>query len=212
MRNSRSGVKVWPKWGTVSCYWMKCRNWGCKTKPKLGWWREQNLTSFKIIRWKNEPLGVRVKSNYLRVLKNSSIWLFGTQEDRFTSLLCSLIYLRPLQIILLNIHCVMEAWGPRPLVLAAWTHSIFLKYRKYVSLSWLIDTCIWFLPISFFSWEFKGYTFLCSDFNSLNLDLFICPWCSRKSCQRKNEITIRNRNNVSDEVIQKWQGPDLQYG
>lgn len=133
---------------------------GCKTKPKLGLWREQSLTSFKIVRWKNEPLGVRVKSNSLRVLKNSSIWLFGIQEDCFTSLLCSLIYLRPLQIFLLNIQCVVEAWGPRPLVLAALTHSIFLKYRKYVSLSWLIDTCIWFLPICFFSWEFKGYTSL----------------------------------------------------
>lgn len=103
-----------------------------------------------------------------------------------------------------NTQRVIPARGRLLIVQAALTHSIFLKYRKYAVLSWLMGTCTWFLSFYFslFLWNQRS-CFPLLWFNSLNPFLFVCPWYHRrKSCPRGRK-TLNNSKKSSQP---QWRG------
>lgn len=131
---------------TVSCNWTRWRNRSFKIKPKL--WRGQTKTSLKIIQLISiNHFTVRIKSSScLRVLKTFGILLYGPKEELFHA-----SFLSPLIKTCSDKRCGRQVYplagAPLPISQAALTPS---KSREYVSPSWWINTCTWFLSFYFF--------------------------------------------------------------
>lgn len=191
---------------TISCYWEKHKNQGFKTKPKLGVHEGDRVKCHeRSYSWKNSSFWCQNQTKFLPKCSRDPWHLVIWHRRRAVcSVIFVQIYLSPFHMKGVNTQRVIPARGRLLIVQAALTHSIFLKYRKYAVLSWLMGTCTWFLSFCFslFLWNQRS-CFPLLWFNSLNPFLFVCPWYHRrKSCPRGRK-TLNNSKKSSQP---QWRG------